>query len=107
MYFLIEGSPTGILVKDSGQERWLDLYIVKLLIYRHLGGVLYWEGGSSVEQCTVTLAHMVACLPLVQQVRGSIPGGVVHFYLKIFNLGARRGGDVHLLIARLYITVLD
>ena len=35
-------------------------------------------------------AQMVACLPLVQQVRGSIPGGVVNFHLKIFNLGARR-----------------
>ena len=35
---------------------------------------------------------MVACLPLVQQVRGSIPGGVVNFNFKIFNLGARRGG---------------
>ena len=53
------------------------------------------------------LAQVVACLPLVQQVRGSIPGGVVNFNLKIFNLGARRGGDVHFLIARLYITVLD
>ena len=53
------------------------------------------------------LAQMVACLPLVQQVRGSIPGGVVNFHLKILNFGARRGGDVHFLIARLYITVLD
>ena len=53
------------------------------------------------------LAQMVACLPLVQQVRGSIPGGVANFHLKISNLGARRGGDVHFLIARLYITVLD
>ena len=53
------------------------------------------------------LAQMVACLPLVQQIRGSIPGGVVNFHLKIFNLGARRGGDVHFLIARLYITGLD
>ena len=53
------------------------------------------------------LAQMVACLPLVQQVRGSILGGVVNFNLKIFNLGARRGGDVHFLIARLYIKVLD
>ena len=34
------------------------------------------------------LAQMVACLPLIQQVRGSIPGGVVNFHLKIFNLGA-------------------
>ena len=33
---------------------------------------------------------------------GFDPGGV-----KIFNLGARRGGDVHSLIARLYITGLD
>ena len=53
------------------------------------------------------LAQMVACLPLVQQVRGSIPGAVINFHLKIFNLGARRGGDVHFLIARLYITGLD
>ena len=35
-------------------------------------------------------------------VRDSIPGGVVNFNFKIFNLGARRGGDVHFLIARLY-----
>ena len=33
--------------------------------------------------------------------------GVVNFNLKIFNLGARRGGDVHFLIAILYIIVLD
>ena len=45
--------------------------------------------------CITLLAQMVACLPLVQQVRGSIPGRVVNFYLKIINLGARRGGDVH------------
>ena len=38
---------------------------------------------------------------------GFDPGGVVNFHLKIFNLVARRGGDVHFLIARLYITVLD
>ena len=44
------------------------------------------------------LAQMVACLSLVQQVRGSIPGGV-NFHLKIFNLGARRDGDVNFLIA--------
>ena len=50
---------------------------------------------------------LAALAQLVQQVRGSIPGGVVNFHLKIFNLGARRGGDVHFLIARLYITVLD
>ena len=54
-----------------------------------------------------TLAQMVACLPLIQQVRGSIPGGVVNFHLKMFNLRARTFGDVHFLIARLYITGLD
>ena len=43
---------------------------------------------------------MVACLPLIQQVQGSIPSGVVNFNLNIFNLGARRGKDVQLLIAR-------
>ena len=53
------------------------------------------------------LAQMVACLPLVQQVRGSIPGGVVNFHLKIFNLGARRARDIHFLVTRLYITGLD
>ena len=37
------------------------------------------------------LAQIVACLPLVQQVWVSIPGGVVNFHLKVFNLGARRG----------------
>ena len=35
------------------------------------------------------------------------PVRLVNFNLKIFNLGARRGGDVHFPIARLYITVLD
>ena len=54
-----------------------------------------------------TLAQMVACLPLIQRIRGTIPGGVVNFHLKIFNLGARRGRVVHFLIARLYITGLD
>ena len=44
---------------------------------------------------------------LVQQVRGSIPGGGVNFHLKIFNLRARRSADLHFLIARLYIRVLD
>ena len=60
-----------------------------------------------MRQKLAALGQMVACLPLIQQVRGSIPGGVVNFNLKIFNLGARRGGDVHFLITRLYITVLD
>ena len=53
------------------------------------------------------LAQKVTCLPLVQQVRGAIPAGVVNFHLKIINLGARRGGDVHFLTARLYMTSLD
>ena len=53
------------------------------------------------------LAQMVACLPLVQQAKGLIPGRVVNFNLIIFNLRARRGGDVHFLIARVYITCLD
>ena len=48
------------------------------------------------------MVQMVACLPLVQQVRGSIPGEIVHFDLKIFNRGPMTGGDVHFLIARLY-----
>ena len=65
------------------------------------------EGIVNYSTALAVLAQMVACLPLVQQVRGSIPGGVVNFNLKIFNLGSRWGGDVHFLIARLYITVLD
>ena len=48
---------------------------------------------------------MVACLLLVQQARGSIPGEVVNFHLEIFNLGARRGGNVHFLIAFLSMYV--
>ena len=60
-----------------------------------------------IKEKIAALAQMVACLPLVLQVRGSIPGGVVNFNLKIFNLGTRKGGDVHFLIARLYITDLD
>ena len=47
------------------------------------------------------LAQMVAYLPLVQQVRDSILDGVVNFHLKIFNLRARKCGDVHFQIARL------
>ena len=35
------------------------------------------------------------------------PAGVINFHLKIFNLGARRVGDVHFIIARLYIKGLD
>ena len=38
---------------------------------------------------------------------GFNPCRVVNFDLKIFNLGTRRCGDVHFLIARLYITGLD
>ena len=62
--------------------------------------------GITFLQDLAVLAQMVACLPLIQQVRGSIPG-VVNFHLKIFNLGARRRGDVYFLITRLYITGLD
>ena len=38
---------------------------------------------------------------------GFVPGGVVNFHLKIFNLGARSGGDVHFLITGLYIMGLN
>ena len=57
--------------------------------------------GCNIKNKLPALAQMVACLPLVQQVQGSISGGVVNFNLKIFNLGARMGGGVHFLIARL------
>ena len=62
----------------------------------------------ALRGCSATDLILIFLMPLVQQVRGSIPGGVVNFNIKkIFNLGARRGGDVHFLIARLYVTVLD
>ena len=48
----------------------------------------------TIPELLAALAQKIACLPLVQRVWGSIPGGVVNFRLKIFNLGARRGGDV-------------
>ena len=49
---------------------------------------------STIDVLLAALAQMVVCLPLVQRVRCSIPGGVVNFYLKIFKLGARRGGPL-------------
>ena len=61
----------------------------------------------NIKEKLAALAQMVASLLLVQRARGSIPDGVVNFHLKIFNLATRRGGDVHFLIARLYITSLD
>ena len=63
--------------------------------------------GKTQEVKLAMLAQMVVCLPLVQRVWSSVPGGLVNFHLKIFNLEARRGGDVHFLIARFYITGLD
>ena len=41
---------------------------------------------SSFSICTAALAQTVACLPLDQQVRGSIPGEVKNFIMKILNL---------------------
>ena len=72
-----------------------------------VGQPIIQEGRQNFIVLLAALFQMVTCLPLVQQVLGSIPGGVVNFHLKIFNLVARRGGDVHVLIARLYITGLD
>ena len=80
----------------------LSSYNVNCLIQQYILTQLF----ISLQQLAA-LAQMVACLPLVQQVRGSIPGGVVNFNLNIFNLGDRVGGDVHFLIAKLYITDLD
>ena len=79
---------------------WISLYVGVSL-------TLIPERSVSIMMLISVLAQMVACLPLVQQVWGSIPNGIVNFNLKIFNLGARRGGDVHFLIAGLYITGLD
>ena len=73
-----------------------------------LGHLVLKNGHLYTYKVLAGLAQMVACLPLVQQVRGSIPGGLVNFLLKILNLGARRGGDVITLsFARLYVTDLD
>ena len=69
--------------------------------------VFYSSGKYLFKHSANQLAALAQMVPVVQQVRGSIPGGVVNFHLKIFNLGARRGGDVHFLIAKLYITGLD
>ena len=43
----------------------------------------------------------------VREGSAQILGGVVNFHLKILNLGARRGGDLQLLIVRLCIYGLD
>ena len=75
--------------------------------YHLTEGRLIAPANQLITILLAALAQMVACLPLVQRVWGSISSGVVNFHLKIFNLGARRGGDVHFLIARLYITGLD
>ena len=40
---------------------------------------------ANILMWLAALAQMVACLPLVQQVRSSIPGGEVNFNLKIFQ----------------------
>ena len=52
------------------------------------------------EKCTA-LAQTVASLPLVQRVWSSIPGVFKIFITKIINLGARKGGNLQLLIATL------
>ena len=74
---------------NPSNYRWYRIFLGQISKFQQLSHML------------TALAQMVACLPMVQQVRGSIPGGVVNFNLKIFNLEARRGGDVHFLIARL------
>ena len=97
-------SPFGL-----SKTEFSDIYLMKSLFVSKHGIFGRYNGINPIIFILMlaALAQMVASLPLVQQVRGSIPGGVVNFNLKIFNLGARRGGDVHFLIARLYSTVLD
>ena len=87
--------------------RYLKTYLRSTMGADRLNGLALIYIHKYLEIKIVMLAQLVACLPLVQQVWGSIPGEVVNFNLKIFNLRARRGGDVHFLIARLYITGLD
>ena len=53
-----------------------------------------------VEELSAALVQMVACLPLVHSVQGSIPSEVENVLMKILNLGARKGEDVQFLIAR-------
>ena len=60
-------------------------------------GVLVSEilRGGAIDEISIfynfslfaALAQMVACLPLVKQVRGSIPGGVVNFHFKFSTSG--------------------
>ena len=50
-----------------------------------------------------SLAQSVVCLPLVQLVRGSMPGEVEDFIGKILNLGARSGGDEQFLITIVHL----
>ena len=89
-------------VINIGQDK--GLQAVKM----HIASGILSHGNffTNFWQKLAALDQMVACLPLFQQVQGSIPGGVVNFHLKIFNFGVRRGGFVHFLIARLYITAL-
>ena len=67
------------------------MFVAENIVLRVYNQVLLFL--SIIKFRLAALTQMVACLPLVQQIRGSIPSGVVNFHLKIFNLGARRGGD--------------
>ena len=62
----------------------------------HLGELSFQPNvpvNNANEPLCAALTQMVACLPLVQRVWDSFPGEVINFHLKIFNLGARRGGN--------------
>ena len=56
-HFLIQGSRTGILLKDSCQERWLDVYIVLSYMQGHgregAGGGVVCVDGTPVRNRTV------------------------------------------------------
>ena len=70
---------------------------------RQYGELEIWVRIPAKAQIFAVLAQMVACLPLVQRVRGSIHGEIENYHTKILNLGARSGGDVQHSAARLCI----
>ena len=72
------------------------LNILRFLLMESFENKVYANNPRTIDQLkenikneinNIALAQMVACLPLVQQIQGSISGGVVNFYLKITTSG--------------------
>ena len=92
-----------IIIKILRGSHFNDIVIICKMTKMNLNKILYEFNFPDMRRAGSDGSMSV----LVQQVRRSIPGEIVNFHLKIFNLGARKCRDVHSLIARLYITVLD